>query len=55
VLARRRGGIATPTEGTPLDRPRPLGTGTMAEAVGVLLPAGSGLREEPDEREKGGW
>jgi NADH-quinone oxidoreductase subunit J len=55
VLARRRGGIAPPAEGTPLDRPRPLGTGTMAEAVGVLLPAGSGLREEPDERDRGGW
>jgi len=27
----------------------------MAEAVGALLPAGSGLREEKDEREKGGW
>jgi hypothetical protein len=27
----------------------------MAEAVGALLPAGSGLREEPDDREKGGW
>jgi NADH-quinone oxidoreductase subunit J len=55
VLARRRGGIIQQVEGTPLDRPRPLGTGTMAEAVGILLPAGSGLREEPDEREKGGW
>jgi NADH-quinone oxidoreductase subunit J len=56
VLARRRGGIVPQAEGTPLDRPRPLGTGTMAEAVGVLLPEGSGLREEPDdERDKGGW
>ena len=56
VLARRRGGIMQQAEGTPLDRPRPLGTGTMAEAVGTLLPEGSGLKEEPeDEREKGGW
>jgi NADH-quinone oxidoreductase subunit J len=55
VLARRRGGIMEQAEGTPLDRPRPLGTGTMAEAVGVLLPAGSGLSEEKDERDRGGW
>jgi NADH-quinone oxidoreductase subunit J len=55
VLARRRGGIAPPTQGTPLDRPRPLGTGTMAEAVGILLPEGSGLKEDEPEREKGGW
>jgi NADH-quinone oxidoreductase subunit J len=55
VLARRRGGIAPPTQGQPLDRPRPLGTGTMAEAVGILLPEGSGLREDEPEREKGGW
>jgi hypothetical protein len=27
----------------------------MPDAVGFLLPAASGLREEPDEREKGGW
>jgi hypothetical protein len=29
----------------------------MAEAVGILLPTGSGLKEdEPeDERERGGW
>jgi NADH-quinone oxidoreductase subunit J len=55
VLARRRGGIAPPTQGQPLDRPRPLGTGTMAEAVGILLPEGSGLKEDEPEREKGGW
>ena len=55
VLARRRGGIAPPTQGTPLDRPRPLGTGTMAEAVGILLPEGTGLKEDEPEREKGGW
>jgi NADH-quinone oxidoreductase subunit J len=55
VLARRRGGIAAPPEGTRLDRPRPLGTGTMAEAVGILLPEGSGLKEDESEREKGGW
>jgi len=55
VLARRRGGIAPPTQREPLDRPRPLGTGTMAEAVGILLPEGSGLKEDEPEREKGGW
>jgi NADH-quinone oxidoreductase subunit J len=55
VLARRRGGIAPSTQGQPLDRPRPLGTGTMAEAVGILLPEGSGLQEDEPEREKGGW
>jgi NADH-quinone oxidoreductase subunit J len=57
VLARRRGGIVDQAPATPLDRPRPLGTGTMAEAVGILLPTGSGLKEdEPeDERERGGW
>ena len=55
VLARRRGGIVDQEGGTPLDRPRPLGTGTMAEAVGILLPSGSGLREEKTDRERGGW
>jgi NADH:ubiquinone oxidoreductase subunit 6 (subunit J) len=55
VLARRRGGIVQPGAGTPLDRPRPLGTGTMAEAVGILLPEGSGLKEDEPEAEKGGW
>jgi NADH-quinone oxidoreductase subunit J len=55
VLARRRGGIVDPTPATPLDRPRPLGTGTMAEAVGVLLPEGSGLKEDEPDHEKGGW
>jgi NADH-quinone oxidoreductase subunit J len=55
VLARRRGGIADQAPATPLDRPRPLGTGTMAEAVGILLPEGSGLKEDEPEREKGGW
>jgi NADH-quinone oxidoreductase subunit J len=52
VLARRRGGIAAPQPAQPLDRPRPIGTGTMAEGVGILLPEGSGLKE--DEPEKGG-
>jgi NADH-quinone oxidoreductase subunit J len=52
VLARRRGGIAVPQPAQPLDRPRPIGTGTMAEGVGILLPEGSGLKE--DEPEKGG-
>jgi NADH-quinone oxidoreductase subunit J len=55
VLARRRGGIVDPTPATPLDRPRPLGTGTMAEAAGFLLPARSGLKEDEPERPKGGW
>jgi len=59
VLARRRGGIATPTPTQPLDRPRPLGTGTMAEGVGILLnPARppSGLTEDaPDGEKGGGW
>jgi NADH-quinone oxidoreductase subunit J len=55
VLARRRGGIVDQAPAAPLDRPRPLGTGTMAEAVGILLPKGSGLKEDEDEREKGGW
>ena len=55
VLARRRGGIVDQAPATPLDRPRPLGTGTMAEAVGILLPEGGGLKDEEDEREKGGW
>jgi NADH-quinone oxidoreductase subunit J len=55
VLARRRGGIADQAPATPLDRPRPLGTGTMAEAVGVLLPEGSGLKEDEPERDRGGW
>jgi NADH:ubiquinone oxidoreductase subunit 6 (subunit J) len=55
VLARRRGGILQQAEGTPLDRPRPLGTGTMAEAVGILLPEGSGLKEDEPQRDKGGW
>ena len=55
VLARRRGGIAAPQPAQPLDRPRPLGTGTMAEGVGILLPEGSGLQEDEPESEKGGW
>ena len=55
VLARRRGGIVDQAPATPLDRPRPLGTGTMAEAVGILLPEGSGLKEDEPERDKGGW
>jgi NADH-quinone oxidoreductase subunit J len=55
VLARRRGGIVDPAPATPLDRPRPLGTGTMAEAVGVLLPEGSGLKEDEPDHQKGGW
>jgi len=55
VLARRRGGIVDQAPATPLDRPRPLGTGTMAEAVGILLPEGSGLKEDEPERERGGW
>ena len=55
VLARRRGGIVDPTPAMPLDRPRPLGTGTMAEAAGFLLPEGSGLKEDDPERPKGGW
>jgi NADH-quinone oxidoreductase subunit J len=55
VLARRRGGIADQAPAMPLDRPRPLGTGTMAEAVGVLLPEGSGLKEDEPERDRGGW
>jgi NADH-quinone oxidoreductase subunit J len=56
VLARRRGGIADQAPTTPLDRPRPLGTGTMAEAVGILPPTGRGLTEDEEaEREKGGW
>jgi NADH-quinone oxidoreductase subunit J len=55
VLARRRGGIAPPQPTQPLDRPRPLGTGTMAEAVGILLPEGSGLKEDEPEQDRGGW
>jgi NADH-quinone oxidoreductase subunit J len=55
VLARRRGGIADQAPATPLDRPRPLGTGTMAEAAGIALPPRSGLTEDEPEREKGGW
>jgi hypothetical protein len=55
VLARRRGGIVDPTPAAPLDRPRPLGTGTMAEAAGFLLPPGSGLKEDEPEQPKGGW
>ena len=56
VLARRRGGIAQPQAAQPLDRPRPLGTGTMAEGAGFRLPEGSGLKEdEESERERGGW
>ena len=54
VLARRRGGIAAPQPAQPLDRPRPLGTGTMAEGVGILLPEGSGLKEDSSEADKGG-
>jgi NADH:ubiquinone oxidoreductase subunit 6 (subunit J) len=54
VLARRRGGIAAPHPAQPLDRPRPLGTGTMAEGVGILLPEGSGLKEDSPEADKGG-
>jgi len=54
VLARRRGGIAAPQPAQPLDRPRPLGTGTMAEGVGILLPEGSGLKEDSPEADKGG-
>ena len=56
VLARRRGGIAQAQAAQPLDRPRPLGTGTMAEGAGFRLPEGSGLKEdEESERERGGW
>jgi NADH-quinone oxidoreductase subunit J len=56
VVARRGSGIVDPTPAVPLDRPRPLGTGTMAEAVGVLLPEGSGLEEDGDAaRPRGGW
>jgi NADH:ubiquinone oxidoreductase subunit 6 (subunit J) len=55
VLARRRGGIVHTQPTQPLDRPRPLGTGTMAEAVGIVLPAGSGLTDEEPEDQRGGW
>jgi NADH-quinone oxidoreductase subunit J len=60
TLARRRGGIGTvdPDEAIRTlawNQPRPLGTGTMAEAVGILLPEGSGLKEDEPERDKGGW
>src|SRR3954452_21189854 len=55
VLARRRGGIVDQAPATPLDRPRPLGSGTMAEAVGVLLPSGRGIKEDKPEHDKGGW
>jgi NADH:ubiquinone oxidoreductase subunit 6 (subunit J) len=55
VLARRRGGIAQPDAAQPLDRPRPLGTGTMAEGVGILLPTGSGLKEDKPDHQRGGW
>jgi hypothetical protein len=57
VLARRRGGITTPQPTQPLDRPRPIGTGTMAEGVGILLNPShppSGL-EEDDAEKGGGW
>ena len=49
VLARRRGGIHGEDEGaiTVRDFTRPLGTGTMAEAVGSLRPA----QTEPEQRE----
>ena len=55
VLARRRGGIVQTQPAQPLDRPRPLGTGTMAEAVGIMLPPGSGLTEEEPQEQRGGW
>jgi NADH:ubiquinone oxidoreductase subunit 6 (subunit J) len=57
VLARRRGGIVDPTPAAPLDRPRPLGTGTMAEAAGFLNPSHPprGLKEDEPEQPKGGW
>jgi NADH-quinone oxidoreductase subunit J len=57
VLARRRGGIAAPQPAQPLDRPRPLGTGTMAEGVGILDTSHPprGLQEDSSEPEKGGW
>ena len=54
VLARRRGGIVDPAPATPLDRPRPLGTGTMAEGVGVLPPTGRGLTEDEEAARRQG-
>jgi len=56
VLARRRGGIAAPQPAQPLDRPRPLGTGTMAEGVGIVNPSHPprGLKEGSSEADKGG-
>ena len=59
VLARRRGGITTPDASQPLDRPRPLGTGTMAEGVGSLPARVSAPPpQEPvgaEGKDGGGW
>ena len=61
VLARRRGGIHGEDEGTisVRDFSRPLGTGTMAEAVGSLRPAQSEAERErdgaPTHTAGGGW
>jgi NADH:ubiquinone oxidoreductase subunit 6 (subunit J) len=52
VLARRRGGIVDQVPATPLDRPRPLGTGTMAEGVHSLPPV---TRQPSPDEPKGGW
>jgi hypothetical protein len=66
TLARRRGGI-TADEGEdvvlalPAARPRPLGTGTMAEGGGILQPAADEHAEAQPGRERvgsapeGGW
>jgi NADH-quinone oxidoreductase subunit J len=70
VLARRRGGIHEEEERvTDTALRRPVGTGTMAEAVGALTgtaahrslgpPTDEGIEREPDDREParpgGGW
>jgi NADH:ubiquinone oxidoreductase subunit 6 (subunit J) len=67
TLARRRGGITGEEGGEevmlalPASRPRPLGTGTMAEGVGILRPAADVHAETEPDREpvagppEGGW
>jgi NADH:ubiquinone oxidoreductase subunit 6 (subunit J) len=49
VLARRRGGLGEGAEElAPLERPRPLGTGTMAESIAGLPFAAGQLNGEPE-------
>ena len=57
MLARRRRGLDDEEDAAigGLDIPRPLGTGTMAEAAGWRTPPRSGVARQGRARYRGGW